>query len=76
MFKYQAKKELLHHSDIGSYTAYGITAFCVQGTQEIEVSHISDVFLNDKKACDFAQSCTQYQLDPIHLMDVIQNALE
>lgn len=73
MIEYKITEELLYHDDIGNYTAHGISAISVQGSKRVEILHIPDVYLNCNK---LVQLCNQYQLDPIHLMDVIEDFME
>ena len=71
--EYQITTEQLYHADIGSYTAYGITAILKSGSQEMEVAHISDVSLNYKRAYALVQLGRENQPAPVHLRAVVED---
>lgn len=71
MVTYQIVKELIYHSELGNYYSYGICAYL----NKKEIAHISDVFLEKDDAIKFVQKCNQLELDPIHLPEVIEDAL-
>ena len=71
MYLYLPVKEQLFHPDIGAYTSFGLAAFlAVQ-----QLAFISDVSTDLALVQDLSQSCTDGQLEPIHLQDVILNSL-
>lgn len=75
--KYQAVKELHFLQEIGEYTAWGIKGSCSSEEESGTTSiYISDIFLNEKKAKDFARRCTLMKLSLIHLKDVVADNLD
>lgn len=76
MIQYQAIKEQHYQKETGAYTAWGIMGFhSPQGIRINYSVYISDVFLNEKEASDFAKQCTVLALSLIHLPDVIEDYL-
>lgn len=77
MVQYWAVKEQHYQQDIGKYTAWGI-----KGSRSLDEKpgassvYISDIFLNEKEAMDFALICTRLELSLIHLTDVVNDYLE
>ena len=72
MYKYITVEEQLEHPDIGTYTSYGIKA--MKGSDEIEF--VSDVSVDRPFVDELARCCTDLQLDPIHLFDVVEDAIQ
>ncbi len=71
MFQYEVIEENFEDSELGTYTSYGIIAmrdgeklFCV-----------SDMSLRRELVSELVKLCNELQLDPIHLYDVIEDAL-
>lgn len=75
MYRYSIIKEKLHTPDLGDYVSYGICAYLISENKNIEIAHISDVFLEKDDAVNFINLCNQLKLDPVHLNDAIENAL-
>ena len=71
MIEFYTMKESLCSEDVGSFTTYGI-GVC-ENNQRLE--YISDVFLDQQKAKQFVVLCNRLQLDPLHLSDVIKDAV-
>lgn len=67
-------KEKLYNPEIGFYTAYGIEAVD-ESTQNIMAS-VSDVFLHEDKAQDFARLLTECGAEAVHLEELCMNAIE
>lgn len=72
MYKYIVVEEHLEHPDIGTYTSYGIKA--MRGTEAVEF--VSDVSVDKTFVEALARCCTDLQLDPIHLFDVVEDAIQ
>ena len=72
MIIYKAVKERLFSSEIGEYTSYGISAF---NADKKIIIHVSDVFSDYDEACNLADICNKYCLDPIQLPDIIEDAV-
>ena len=72
---YLTVKESLVNPYAGRYTSYGIKAVDVTECAQTDVVFISDVSMYLEIVLDIAQRCTIYQLDPIHLIDVIEDCI-
>jgi len=74
MIFYLPVKQHLFHPDIGDYISYGIAAVRLfHGWGRI--SFVADVDTSARKVFSLALSCTWWQLDPVHLMDVVEDFL-
>ena len=61
--------------ELGPYTTYGILAARdLRGCQQV-VQFISDVSLDRAFVEALARRCTAAQLDPCHLLDVVEDAI-
>lgn len=74
MVKYYYVKEELHNPEVGNYTAYAISAYEHHNHKKTNI-YISDVFLNESDAKKFVNLCNDMKLDPVHLPQVIEEAL-
>ena len=68
---YRMITERRQDTDAGWYMAYGIALF--EGDRPVR--YIPDVFLQREQALDLVECCNRLALDPIHLDDVIEDAL-
>ena len=75
MIRYMSEKEMHCCPDTGIYTAWGIKAYQVSDNEQTIIAYIPDVFLCKKEADDFAFLCTQLNLAPCHLDDVVDDYL-
>lgn len=75
MFQYAVVKETLQHCEIGPYTGYGIRAMKVSSSGSEEVPFVSDVSCEQAFVEQLAALCTQLQLYPCHLYDVVLDAI-
>ena len=71
LYKYITIQGVFYHPDIGTYTSYGLKAM----REGKEILAIPDVSLNKEFVESLATRCTDLQLDPIHLFDVVEDAL-
>ena len=71
MTVYRVTKDKINNPLTGSYVSYGIEA--IQNKRC--VLKVSDVFADLKKARRLAYVCNFGALEPIHLKDVIEDAL-
>lgn len=74
MYTYRVVCQKLSAPELGPYTTYGILAardLC--GCQQV-VQFISDVSLDRALVEALARRCTAAQLDPCHLLDVVEDA--
>lgn len=75
MIEFYIVKELNYKEEIGSYTAYGIGACINKNGKKETLEYISDVFIDRQKAEHLADLCNRLHLDPIHLRDVVDDAV-
>ena len=75
MIEYYTVKESLYNEEVGSFTAYGIGVCETNPYTRKTLKYISDVFLDQKKAEKIVGLCNRLQLDPIHLFDVVEDAI-
>lgn len=76
MYQYQSIKEEFVSIENKKYTTYGILVACEDNsTSAVENNYIADVFTDYDKAKDFTKLCTAAQLEPIHLLDVLDDIL-
>lgn len=70
MFQYVPFEESLQSDELGSYISFGIKA--VDSSNRITTS-VSDVSTDEAFVEDLCNRCTLQQLNPIHLLDVIED---
>ena len=75
MTVYLVVKESLFHPYVGRYISYGIKAVDITENMQLDGVFISDDPKYLKIVLDIAQRCTLFQLDPIHLMDIIEDSI-
>ncbi len=75
MIRYYYVKEKLHNPEIGNYTSYAISAYEHHNNKQTRIAYISDVFLNEPDARKFVHMCNTMDLDPVHLLEVIEEAI-
>lgn len=75
MLQFRPIEQFLFSPELGEYRSFGIQAFSVSPTGAEEVSLISDVSCDPAFVSRLAEKCTQLQLDPVHLLDVVLDAL-
>ncbi len=72
MFRYIPFRESLYSDEIGSYISFGIKVFDSSGK---EIASVSDVSADEAFVTALCKKCTLYRLQPIHLLDVIEDNL-
>lgn len=75
MFRYRPVKQFLSSSDLGDYCSYGIHAFTATPTGFDNAGLIFDISCDQDFVSLLADTYTRLQLDPIHLLDAILDAL-
>ena len=65
-------KEELNSEEHGSYTSYGISA---RDDNDNEIAYVSDVSTEYEQVNRLSELCTQEQLDPSQLQDVVEDFL-
>ena len=68
---YRPFSEKYYSEDIGTYIAYGISVYC----GEAELLRISDICADRCLVEDLCRRCTEGELDPIHIYEVIEDFL-
>ena len=58
-----------------SYTGYGIALCNPSGTESSSQTSVPDLFLDRQRAEAFVRLCNEEDVEPCHLLDVIQNCL-
>ena len=75
MIEFYTVKESLYSEDVGSFIAYGIGVCEKNESNRKTLEYIPDVFLDQHKAEQFVVMCNCLQLDPLHLSDVVEDAV-
>lgn len=70
MFRYVPIKESLYSDDLGSYISFGIKVF---DDSNCAVVSVSDISVNETFVSELCNLCTLHQLNPIHLLDIIED---
>lgn len=71
MFRYIKIQENMFSHDIGSFMSFGIQAVEEVATTRKVVAQVSDISTDADYVQALADLCTDLQLDPIHLFDVV-----
>lgn len=74
-FQFLAVEEHLSSPELGEYISYAIRAWTPTPDGCAEAAYISDVSCDAAFAAALAERCTRLQLDPVHLLDVILDAI-
>ena len=78
MYVYCCCTERRISAELGSYYCFGLVAQklnCKDGTVK-EAAFLSDISLDRMFVERLARLFTDYQLDPVHLLDAVEDALE
>ena len=75
IFRYALVSEQLFSTELGHYRSFGIRAFQKTECSWREIAFVSDVSTDQAAVEQLARRCTEGQLDPIHLLDVVEDAL-
>ena len=70
-YRYVPVQETLRSDELGTYVTYSLSV----RTVEEEISFVRDVSTNFEDVQHLADLCTERQLDPMHLDDVINDFL-
>lgn len=65
----------LFSPDLGNYRTYGIAAAETPGQRQVRQAFLSDVSPDGAFTADLARHCTQEGLEPVHLPDVVPDAI-
>ncbi len=72
MYRYVPFAEVFYSNDIGKYRSFGIIANDMSGR---EVARVSDISVDEIFVNELCRRFNANQLSPIHLLDVIEDAL-
>lgn len=75
MFLYIPCKELLFSPEIGLYWSTGLRVLGTAGNKLTEITFVADISCAELEVTNLALACTSWQLDPVHLPDVIEDFL-
>lgn len=75
MIEYRIVRESFHCPYAGEYTAYGIAAYRINNNFQEEIAHLSDVFIDYDQAEDLITRCNKNEIDPIHLPEIVEDAI-
>lgn len=73
MVTYKVIEENLQNCEFGRYVSYGICVYSEE--RRMILKSISDVFLEKDKMEQLVMLCNENRLDPIHLSEVIEDAI-
>ncbi len=74
-YRYASVREKRRSSELGTYVTYGLRAYERVGRKWREAAYISDICVDAVAVRRLARSCTQGNLDPCHLFDVVEDFL-
>lgn len=75
MVEYRITERKVSYPETGTYDSYGICAYTIECESEKLIACFYDVFSERKKAEELVYLCNSLELDPIHLEDVVEDAL-
>ncbi len=75
MFYYHSFQEQCTTPELGTYTTFGIAVLQYSDGKWQLVFSVSDVSFEEQRVLELAALCTRLQLHPMHLCDVVEDAL-
>lgn len=75
MYLYLPIEEQLESPYLGPYRSFGIAAFRLTAQMRQQLIFIADVSPNEAFVSLIACRCTKEQLEPVHLRNVVEDAL-
>lgn len=75
MFRFRPVKQFLFSDELGEYVSYGIHVFLLTPAGCAEAGFFSDISCDPGFVELLARRCTREQLDPLHLPDIVADAL-
>lgn len=75
MFLYIPCRELLFSPEAGLYWSTGIRVLGTADDELAEIAFVADISCAELEVTNLALACTSWQLDPVHLRDVIEDFL-
>ena len=70
MFRYLLMQERLVDLEIGAYETFGVR---IVDDTDTEIRVISDISLEKNVVLQLCEDCNRFELDPIHIDDVIED---
>lgn len=74
-YLYTFVEEIIVSDEFGEYNTFGIKIFKIEDLGNREVCCVRDVSTNKEFVCRLVEDCNKYELDPIHIFDVIEDRL-
>ena len=71
-FNYEIVKENVEDDLLGDYITYGIVA---TDENNLIIQAVSDVSIDSDVVKNIVKLCNDYQLEPIHLLDVVDDMI-
>lgn len=75
MFRYLPFESEMHSLCTGSYRTFGLRVLLSQNRIEEEIMRLPDISTDFSFVLRLAELFTRKQLDPIHLLDVLEDSL-
>lgn len=75
MYLYHPHKESLYSPCLGHYVTYALCAYNDATDAQSLVQEVPDVSTDFCFVSGLAQLCTEHQLEPTHLLDVVEDTL-
>ena len=75
MIEYYTNQESFYAEGVGPFTAYGIGVREKNPCNQTTLQYIPNVFLDRQKAERLVAMCNYLKLDPLHLFDVVEDAV-
>lgn len=73
LIRYQIVRQEFDSPELGRYTSYGIAALTMP--DETRLAFVADVSTSRDFVAELADRCTEGQLDPAQLLDVVLDSL-
>lgn len=75
MYRYLMNEGSFYLPEIGAYQSYGLNVVAEQAGAETLLAVVEDISVDKAFVQALAEMFEQGQLEPIHLMDVLENVL-
>lgn len=75
VFYYPIEQKLTLPEDKVQYVSYGLCVYQILGFSAMQIAFLPDISCDCRFVYDLAYRCTAKQLSPIHLLDVVSDAL-
>ena len=75
MFVYRCVMERQTCPEIGWYQSFGLAVYYARPGSRLLLTTLFDISPDRTLVERLAKECTKFQLDPVHLMDIAEDAL-